>query len=302
MHPELFTIPFVNLPIHAYGVLIVMGFLLAVYIAYRQCLRLGKYENDVLDYAFWALVGGLLGARLVFIAVEWRSFFVDNPFTEVGSTGIKIPSVFAIWQGGLVYWGSFLGGFLAFVIFARARRLPMALLADVLVLGVPLAQMFGRLGCVAAGCCYGAEAYSLDASGHVVKTFPFTLSFPPGSSAFAGLYESASPAVKQLMMQLGTTMPLFPSQLAEALGTAILFFVLYFIAKNKRFHGQVVLSYMILYSVLRSTLELYRGDVVRGFVIDGVLSTSQFISVVVVLGSLIAMLWMWRRGKIRLQG
>jgi phosphatidylglycerol:prolipoprotein diacylglycerol transferase len=295
--PELFKIPFVNVPIHTYGVMIVIGFLLAIYIAYRQCVRLGKYENDVLDYGFWALVGGMLGARIVFIMVEWRSFFIENPFVELGTSGIKIPAVLAVWQGGLVYWGSFIGGFFAFLIFAKKRNLPMFHLADILVLGVPLAQMFGRLGCVAAGCCWGGSHFHYDSSGKVVSDWFCDLQFPPGSSAFASLYENASPEIRNYMMQAGKTVPLFPSQLAEAAGTALLFFVLYFIARNKRFHGQVVLSYAILYSILRSTLEIFRGDAGRGFVIEGVLSTSQFISLLVVTTSLLTMWWMHRRGQ-----
>lgn len=296
MLPELFTIPFIGIPIHTYGVMIVIGFLLGVYIAYRQCLTLGKYENDVLDFGFWALVGGLIGARVVFIAVEWRSFFVERPFTAIGSSGIKIPTVFALWQGGLVYWGAVLGGFIAFVIFAHKRKLPTLHLADIMFIGVPLAQTFGRLGCVAAGCCWGREDFHFDGA-NVVANAGWDIQFPTGSSAYESLLVESSPQVHDYMMQAHQTVPLFPSQLAEALGTAILFFILYFIARNKRFHGQVFLSYAIMYSVLRSSLELMRGDAARGFVIEGVLSTSQFISVVVVAASLIAMFLIRARAK-----
>lgn len=294
--PELFRIPLLNIPIHTYGVMIVIGFLIATYIVYRQCVQIGKYENDVLDFGFWALVGGMLGARVVFIMVEWRSFFIDSPFTPIGSTGISIPSVLAVWQGGLVFWGGIIGGFVAFVIFAKKRSLPVFHFADMLILGVPIGQMFGRLGCVAAGCCWGESHFHYDAAGKIVANLPVDLQFPPGSSAYYSLFQTASPEVQQYMADAGTTVPLFPSQLAEAAGTALLFFVLYFIARYKRFHGQVLLSYAILYSLLRSTLEVFRGDADRGFVIDGILSTSQFISVVVVSTSLVTMYLIYRSG------
>jgi phosphatidylglycerol:prolipoprotein diacylglycerol transferase len=289
--PELFTIPLIGIPIHTYGVMIVTGFLLGVYIAYRQCLQLGKWENDVLDFGFWGLVGGLIGARVIFIAVEWRSFFIDRPFTSIGSTGIKIPTIFALWQGGLVFWGAIIGGFVAFVIFTKKRGLPTFHLADIVFLGVPLAQMFGRLGCIAAGCCWGMTDFHNE-GGNIVANSPFDLYFPPGSSAFESLLPMGSTEVQDYMLQTHHTVPLFPSQLAEAVGCAILFAVLYFIARNKRFHGQVLLSYAMLYSVLRSTLEIFRGDTERGFVIDGWLSTSQFISVLVVTASLVTMWWL----------
>jgi phosphatidylglycerol:prolipoprotein diacylglycerol transferase len=298
MLPELFRLPFINLPIHSYGVLIVAGFLTAVYIAYRRCLRYGKYENDFLDFAFWALVGGLIGSRLVFIMVEWKTYFVDNPWTQIGSTGIKIPAVFAMWQGGLVYWGAFLGGFIAFLFFASKRKLPKLIFADLVVVGVPLAQMFGRLGCVAAGCCWGQPAYHVDAAGKAIADIPIAMRFPPGSSAYDTLFGMAPQSVRDLMLQSGTTVPLFPSQLLEAAGACLIFWILMWMSPRKWFHGQLLLGYAVLYSVMRSILELFRGDFDRGYVIDGVLSTSQFISVSVIAIALVTSLVMWKKNKV----
>ena len=182
------------------------------------------------------------------------------------------------------------------MIFAAKRSLPKLHLADVIFLGVPLAQMFGRLGCLAAGCCYGQSHFHKEA-GQIVADSPLALEFPPGSSAYYSLYENAPTEVKNFMLQAGHTVPLFPSQLAEALGTALLFFILYVIARYKRFHGQVFLSYAILYSALRSTLEIFRGDVDRGFIFNGLLSTSQFISLLIVILSFTTMWWIHRGGK-----
>ncbi len=282
MLPELFRLPLVNLPIHTYGVMIVIGFLCATYIGYRRCLRYGKYENDMLDFAFWALIGGIIGARIVFIAVEWKSYFIERPWTEIAALGIKIPSVFALWQGGIVYWGSFLGGFIAFLIFARKRKIDMLVFCDLVIVGVPFAQMFGRLGCVAAGCCWGQGAYHIDTVGKVIADLPVSMRFPPGSSAYGSLFQSGSEQVREFMLLNGTTVPLFPSQLAEAFGALCIFFILLWMSPRKWFHGQLLLAYVALYSVMRFILELYRGDIERGYVIDGILSTSQFISLLVI--------------------
>jgi len=291
--PVLFTIPVLNLPIHTYGLMIVVGFLLAVYIAYRQCIQLGKYANDVLDFAFWALVGGLIGARIVFIAVEWREFFVDRPFTDIGVGGVKIPTVFALWQGGLVFYGSIIGGAIAFFLFARKRKLPSFHVADILVLGVPLAQMFGRLGCISAGCCWGQNDFHMDGSNIAANAF-YDIQFPPGSSAYQTILQNAPSDIHDYMLHTNHTVPLFPSQLAEALGCAILFVALYFIARQKRFHGQVLIAYAVLYSALRFTLEFFRDDP-RGSV--SLLSTSQFISLVIVGLAIVAMFWLNKRAK-----
>jgi len=289
--PELFKIPVLNLPIHTYGVMIVIGFLLAVYIGHRRFLRYGQYANDFMDYAFWALIGGILGARTVYILVEWKEYFIDRPWTEINALGIKIPSVLALWQGGLVYWGSFLGGFIAFLIFAHKRKINVLVFADLAVVGLPLAQMFGRLGCVAAGCCWGKAYYHLDEAGKVISDLPIAMRFPPGSSAYNSLLHSGSEHVREHMFTSGMTLPLFPSQLAEAFGTLCIFFILLWFSPRKWFHGQLLLAYVVLYSVMRSILELFRGDVDRGYVIQGVLSTSQFISIVIVTVAVVSMVY-----------
>lgn len=299
MFPKLFTIPLLNWPIHTYGLLIVTGFLLALYCAYRQAERIGHYANDVLDFGFWALVGGLIGSRVLFIAVEWRDFFILEPWTLIPAVGIKIPSIFAIWKGGLVIWGGILGGFVALYFFCRKRSIRMWEFADMVVLGVPLAQTIGRLGCLAAGCCYGHPVYHLNEAGQVIADLPLAMRFPPGSMAYSGMLSSASPSEVNLMQSLGTTVPLFPSQLAEAFGTMFIFAVLLLVYRRKWFHGQVIIAYAALYSVVRSALEILRGDDARGFVIDGVLSTSQFISLIVVLFAIIGSIALRNRSRSR---
>lgn len=278
MHPNLLNIPFLNQPIHTYGALIVIGFLLALNVSKWQAKKLGFSETDVLDFGFWALLGGLIGARLVFIAVEWQEYLIRKPFVEISSIGIQIPSVLAFWQGGLVYWGGFLGGFVACLIFARARRLPKMLFFDIMVLGVPLAQAFGRLGCISSGCCYGQALSSKDSLG---------LRFPPGSAAFDTLIHAAPSDIRTFMLEHSHTWPLFPSQLVESFGALGIFAVLVWMSSRKYFHGQILLSYAVFYSVMRSCLELFRGDTERGYVISGLLSTSQFISLCVILIALI---------------
>lgn len=279
MHPILLNLPFINQPIHTYGAMIVIGFLLALNVSKWQARKLGMPEEDVMDFGFWALVGGLIGARVIFIAVEWQDYFIKQPFTEIAWLGVKIPTVLAFWQGGLVYWGGFLGGFMTAILYARARKLPKLLFFDLMVLGVPLAQLFGRMGCVSAGCCYG-QALSSENS--------FGLRFPPGSAAFETLLNNAPAPLRAYMLEHAHTWPLFPSQFAEALGTLIIFVILVFSNSRKYFHGQILLTYAVLYSIMRSCLELLRGDAERGYVIEGILSTSQFISLCVVVLALIA--------------
>ena len=284
LHPILFRVPFFGWPLHSYGVLIVIGFLLAMWVAWNEAERQGQFVDDVLDFAFWALVGGMIGARVVFIIVNWRDYAADP---------IKI---LQFWKGGLVFYGSALGGFAAFLWFVRTRKLNLTrslFLADIIIPSIPVAHAFGRLGCMAAGCCWGQSAYHLDDAGHAVADIPLAAQFPEGSLAYTSLLRTESEQVASMMREVSTTMPLFPSQLLESFGVLCIFIVLLLIRSRKWFHGQVLLSYAMLYPILRFTLEYFRGDKERGVAF---LSTSQFISLGMALAALVAIIVLRRKG------
>lgn len=297
MLPELFRIPFLDLPVHTYGALYVLGLVAGLFVAHRQALLSRKYHNDVLDYGFWALVGALLGARVLFIVVGSHYYFVEQPFTAIPGIGISIPTIFALWKGGFVFWGGAVGGALALYIFCKKRGIPVAEMADYCAPGLAIGHAVGRLGCVAGGCCYGEAVYHLDAAGKVVADVPFALAFPPGSIAYSSLYSQASGETLALMQKIGTTLPLFPVQLVESLGNIAIFFILMFLIPMKRAHGQLTLLYFILYSIMRALTETLRGDTARGFVIDNFLSTSQFISLLMSTLALIVMVILSRKSK-----
>lgn len=300
MHPVLFRVPLIDLPLHTYGVMIVSGFLLAMYVSFREARRLGQLEDEVLDVAFWALVGGLIGARVVFIIVNWEQYFVEQ-FWDPEYT--FLPSIFVVWKGGLVFWGAALGGLSAFLLFCRRRGMDLETtlrFADIIVLGLPLAHVFGRFGCVAAGCCWGDAMFMWGESGQAVSEIPFAARFPEGSLAYSSLLQSSSSDVVAVMKDTGHTVPLFPSQLAESLGEGFIFLTLLLVRQRKWFHGQVVLTYFMLYPMLRIFLEVFRGDTERGYVIDGVLSTSQFISILVALAALTLIFVLRKRGVAQL--
>lgn len=281
MLPELFRIPFLNLPVHTYGALYVVALLVGLFVAHRQALLGQKYVNDVTDFGFYALLGGLIGARILFIIVEWHYYFVEEPFTQIPQIGISIPTVLALWKGGFVFWGGAIGGTIAVVIFCKKRGVPVLEFADIVTPGLAIGHAIGRIGCVAAGCCFGRASYHLDEVGKVIADTPLAQAYPPGSIAYGSLLSQASEATRELMNRLGTTVPLFPVQIVESIGEVIIFLILMLVIPIKRAHGQIILLYLILYSIMRSFTETFRGDTARGFVIDNLLSTSQFISLLI---------------------
>ena len=158
---------------------------------------------------------------------------------------------------GFVFYGALIGGLGGLAIFSLIKKLPFFSLTDFFIPALVLGHAFGRIGCLFAGCCYGMECES-----------PISIVFPEGSAAPAGI-------------------PLLPTQVMES---AFLFllcvFLVWRLAKKKPF-GTVSGWYMVLYGIWRFTIEFFRRDE-RGFV--GALSTSQFISIFVILGGVVLLL------------
>jgi phosphatidylglycerol---prolipoprotein diacylglyceryl transferase len=212
-------------------------------------------------------------------------------FTDLDRFLAKPGSMIAIWEGGLVFYGGPIGSALYLVYhFVIRRHGPKegttvetikegwSRLLRFFDLGAPmlaLAHAFGRLGCLCAGCCYGAA-----------HDGPFALHYPEGSPAFAG------------------GMGRYPIPLIESGIELMLFVWLMNLRLKKRFHGQVMLHYVMVYPAARFVLEMFRGDAVRGYIakldtpglnealgldpsIPVMLTTSQFISLIVVATAIV---------------
>jgi phosphatidylglycerol:prolipoprotein diacylglycerol transferase len=238
-----------------------------------------------------------LGSRILFIIVESHYYFVEEPWTEIPFLHFSIPTFLAVWKGGFVFFGGVIGAIIALFFFCRARKIPIAQMADFIAPATAVGHAIGRIGCLAGGCCYGYATYHLDQAGKVIVDVPFAISFPPGSIAYGTLYNQASGETLSLMEKIHGTLPLFPVQLLESFGETIIFFLLMLFIPYKRAHGQIALLYLILYSIMRGFTETFRGDTARGFVIENVLSTSQFISLVISIIALILMVALSYRNR-----
>jgi phosphatidylglycerol:prolipoprotein diacylglycerol transferase len=256
MYPRLFTLPAFQVfgrslgpfTLHTYGVLLAVAFLAGLWVVSRQAKKSGLDPGRVTDLAVWVLIAGLVGAKVLLVAVEGR-FYIKNP-----------REFLSILQSGGVFYGGLMGGIAAAWFCVRRYALPGWQTADVLAPGVIIGQAIGRLGCFAAGCCWGKPAQV------------------PWAVTFRDVYASRA---------VGTPMdtPLHPTQIYESLGALLIFLGLLWLAPRKRFHGQVVLAYAFAYSGLRFVIEFFRGDPDRGSVFGGVLSTSQLIAILLIAGA-----------------
>jgi phosphatidylglycerol:prolipoprotein diacylglycerol transferase len=268
LYPRLFTLPAFPLfgktlgplTLHTYGVLLAAAFVAGLWIAARQARREKLDPDKITDLAVYVLIAGLIGAKLGLLVVEWH--YYKSNWRELLS----------LLQSGGVFYGGLLAAFPVAFFYIRKSGLPGWKAADALIPGVVIGQSVGRLGCFAAGCCYGKPAQL------------------PWAVTFRDLYAART---------VGTPVdtPLHPTQLYESLATLLILLLLLWISARKRFDGQVLLSYLLVYSGARFGIEYLRGDAARGFVFGGVLSTSQLVAILLVITAMLLWPVLARRPK-----
>ena len=143
MHPELFRIPFTSLTVKAYGLMLVIGFLVAVHIIRRLSRNITPDPQMITNASLYCLVVGVIGARIFYVLHHFDNFKYN------------LMSVFAIWEGGLELLGGVIGSIGVIVLYLRYHKLPTRQYLDILVIGLMFTLCFGRIGCFLNGCCYG---------------------------------------------------------------------------------------------------------------------------------------------------
>ncbi len=239
MHPVALNLG--GLTIHWYGVMVVAGFLAGLWTASRRGLREGIAAEAISDLGLWLMLGAIGGARVWHVVAYWQSDYADKPWWEP----------LAVQHGGLVFHGGLVGATLATMVFARHRRLPLWKLADALAPSIALGHVFGRLGCLFNGCCYGT----------------------PASCAWAVHYPAGHATV-------GTAV--HPVQIYESLLNLALYLGLAWWFRRKRFDGQIFSLYLIAYGVLRFAVEFFRGDYAVTY-LGGWLCPGQVVSIPIAL-------------------
>jgi phosphatidylglycerol:prolipoprotein diacylglycerol transferase len=259
MFPELFRIG--SFPVNTYGVLLALAFLSALFVAARVAERDGLKRERVFDVGLWMLLAGLVGSKLLLMLAE----------PEYGRNLSNLFSMDFLRSGG-VWYGGFLGALLAGVLLLRRYRLPFWKTTDALAPGVAVGQSVGRLGCFAAGCCWGDEC-----------AMPWGVTFPAEAHRTTGVPAGVA---------------LHPTQLYESAAMLAVFLFLLWLHRRKRFDGQVIAAYAVLYGATRFTIEFFRddprGDIAGLTTLTG-LSTSQLISLLVFAGGLVSIILRRRR-------
>lgn len=267
MHPILFSIG--DFFVGTYGVMIVIGVAAAIMMGLHYAKQRGIPADFCYDLAFVVLVAGFLGARLLFILVEFDDF-------------LKNPLAMLLSRTGFVFMGGLGAAMIAAIVFIRMRKLPMWEVADIAAPSLALAHGFGRIGCFFAGCCYG---------GVCPTDFPLGVQFPllhgaDGEPIFSFAYfDHLHHGIIDSTAKLSA--PVYPSQLFESAANFLIAGTLVYLWRKRVFPGQIFLYYLVFYGAARFGLEFLRGDAERGLYYG--LSTSQWLSLIAIAGA--AIVW-----------
>lgn len=265
MRPVLFHLPF-GLPIYSYGVMLGLSLVVGWYLTLKLCVLDGM-DRELMGRCYvWTAVSAVVGARMLYIFTNLDR--IDGFF-----------QIFRVWEGGLVAYGGFIGGFLGSTVFCRLHGIRLLAWADCAVPSLCTGLMITRVGCLLYGCDFGKP-----------WSGPFALHFPAGSPAFNqqrmdGLLPPG--ALESLAVH--------PTQIYESLNGLVLLGLVMLVRRYRKFSGQTFVAFTMGYAVLRYYVEVLRADEQRGNI--GPLSTSQFIGVTTFLAGAALAVWLWYRGK-----
>jgi len=261
MYPELFRIG--NFPIHTYGVFLALAFLGAIMVTVRLGSRDGLPKERIYDLCLWMLLASLVGSKalMFFTEPEYRG----NPLALLSLDFLR--------SGG-VFYGGLIGAVVTGYFLMRRYKLPWWKTADACAPGIALGNVLGRQGCFSAGCCWGKPT-----------TLPWGVKFTELGHEITGV---------------PTGVPLHPTQLYESFAMLIVFFFLLWLHRHRRFSGQVILAYALIYAAVRFVIEFFRddprGDILGLTTLTG-LSTSQLIGIVLGLAALALLIKRWRNAE-----
>lgn len=271
MHPILFKV--LGYEIHSFGFMVALGFLAGYFWMRYSARKVGEDPDKIADISLLVLLSGIVGARLLYVMVHIEDYS-SNPLEVV-----------MIWKGGLVLYGGLIASLVAGFVLVKKKNLDFHRTADVSMPCVMLGLMIGRWGCLMVGDCYGRLAPDIS----------WAIRFP--GEAVEGLPGRLIPVNDGCLIPPDLlNQPLHPTQIYMSLNAFLIFVILVLVLRRRQFEGQVFYLCLILYSISRGIIELFRGDnTERGYY--GPLSTSQWIGAIVVVFALYQ--YFIRRSKAR---
>jgi phosphatidylglycerol---prolipoprotein diacylglyceryl transferase len=262
LHPFLLEIPFGGdvYRIPSYGVMLALAFSAAYFESLRRAAKTGDSQDHVENLFLVVIAASVVGARLFHVLFEEPSYYWKNP-----------AKIFALWEGGYTFYGALLLAATGIFVYCRRKKISFLAYGDIAAPATALGLFLGRLGCFLAGCCWGTPT---NVPWGVVFRHPDTFA-----------------AVKGIRVH--------PSQIYEALGGLFIYLYLTWRFKKRAYPGQIFFHGVAIYSVVRFIVERFRGDEYRGFVLGGLVSYSQLVSLSLLPAALFGM---WHFSKRSVKG
>lgn len=258
MHPTLLKIG--SFELASYGLMTALGYGAACLYFLPRLKKINLDKDTFWNLIFIAFMGALIGAKLLFIALNWNQLGATLPQ--------RITTIIRDFRYGFVFFGGMIVSVCALLIYMKKKNLPILKVSDFLIVGLPLGHCLGRIGCFLAGCCYGRPT-----------TMPWGVTFTDPHSLVAPEF-------------LG--IPLHPTQLYESAANLLLFLLLVKLYNKPHKDGMILLMYVACYSLLRFVIEFFRGDFRGAFVLG--LSPSQVIAILISLIAFSVWVFITRKG------
>jgi phosphatidylglycerol:prolipoprotein diacylglycerol transferase len=263
MYPK--VLEFGPITIHTYGLILAAAFIVGIWVTSRNAKKIGMNADYIWNIGLTVIFSALVGSKILLFFSDYhyysRNFRELFSLSTLRSTGVYCGGL--LLALGSAFW------------YARRKQIAILTLADLAAPGIALGQAIARLGCLSAGCCYGAPTQ-----------MPWGITF---TSQYA--YDNIG---------VPLNIALHPTQIYEAAGNACLFIFLMWRLSKNHIKGQILLEFLGLYALLRFVGEFYRNDD-RSLVLYDLLSMSQFIAILTILGSAAAYYYLLRRSREALQ-
>lgn len=319
MRPELFTLPFIHVSIKSYGLMMVLGFLAALWMARRRCLKLRENPLHITNFAVYPLLAGVVGARAMHVMHNWSSFYRHD-----------LKAIFAIWSGGLEFLGGLVLAILVMLVYFKHKKLPILKFLDILAPAAMLGLAFGRVGCLLNGCCYGAPCelpwairfpavnththvgpgcekvtetrysnpydYQLYPDPDNRPEQPTLIELPadyykPGYREPKPINQLTEQQLQDMQNNLYPMHPIHPSQIYSIGNALLICLLLNLMFRRRKFDGHIVAWMLILYGITRFALEMVRVEPTEWFG----LTISQNMGLVALIIGLALLIYLPRR-------
>ena len=243
MYPKILELGSVT--IHTYGLLLAAAFIAGIWVTSRNAAKNGISADSIWNMGLVVIFAALVGSKILLLFSDYH--YYSQNFREIFSLSTL--------RSTGVYYGGLLLAAASASWYVWKKKLPAWTMADLAAPGMALGQAIARLGCLSAGCCYGKPTHM------------------PWGVTFTNPYAYDNVGVP-------LNVPLHPTQIYEAAGALCLFAFLMWRLSRKHVTGQILFEFLGLYALLRFVVEFYRDDD-RGFVLYGLLSTSQLIAILI---------------------